>query len=372
MRTIKFILQKEFLQIFRNKSMLPVIFIMPIIQLCVLVFAATYEMKNTNLFVVDLDLSTHSRQIISKFNGSPFFTVKDIGFSTERAEEELFNDRVDAIILFEKGFGNSVDKKEPTEVQVLVNAIDASAAGLYNAYILSIIQEYNIGILPKMKSTGNGISIQMVQNTYSHLFNPEMEYIPYMLPGILVLLVTVIGLFLSAMNVVREKEIGTIEQINVTPIKKYQFLIGKLIPFLVIGFFELGIGLLLAVFVFKIPLLGSVWLIYLVAFVYLITILGIGLFISTQTDTQQQAMFIAWFFMVVFIMMSGLFTSVESMPIWGQRLNLLNPVAYFIKIMRMIMLKGSGFFDIKRDLAILCLYSVTMLSFAVNRYRKVS
>lgn len=131
-------------------------------------------------------------------------------------------------------------------------------------------------------------------------------------------------------------------------------------------------GLLLAVFVFKIPLLGSVWLIYLVAFVYLITILGIGLFISTQTDTQQQAMFIAWFFMVVFIMMSGLFTPVESMPIWGQRLNLLNPVAYFIKIMRMIMLKGSGFFDIKRDLAILCLYSVTMLSFAVNRYRKVS
>ncbi len=372
MRTIKFILQKEFLQIFRNKSMLPVIFVLPIIQLCVLVFAATYEMKNTNLFVVDRDLSSHSREIISKFNGSPFFTIKDIDFSIKEAEDELFKDNVDAILIFENGFGRSVDKRESAEVQVLVNAIDASAAGLYNAYILSVIQEYNLQVNAKLKTVGNGESIQQVQSTYSHLFNPEMKYIPYMLPGILVLLVTVIGLFLSAMNVVREKEIGTIEQINVTPIKKYQFLIGKLIPFLIIGFFELGVGLLLAAFVFKIPILGSVWLIYLVAFVYLLTILGIGLFISTQTDTQQQAMFIAWFFMIIFIMMSGLFTPTESMPVWGQKLNLLNPVAYFIRIIRMIMLKGSGFMDVVKDLSILGAYSIAILGIAVNRYRKVS
>ena len=372
MRTIKFILQKEFLQIFRNKSMLPVIFAMPIIQLCVLVFAATYEMKNTNLFVVDRDLSSHSREIISKFNGSPFFTVKNIDFSLQEAENELFKDKVDAIIYFENGFGESVDKKESAEVQVLVNAIDASAAGLYNAYILSVIQEYNLQINSKLKSVSKGNTILQVQNTYSYLFNPEMKYIPYMLPGILVLLVTVIGLFLSAMNVVREKEIGTIEQINVTPIKKHEFLIGKLIPFLVIGFFELGIGLILAAFVFQIPFLGSVWLIYLVAFVYLLTILGIGLLISTQTETQQQAMFIAWFFMIIFIMMSGLFTPTESMPMWGQKLNVLNPVAYFIKIIRMIMLKGSGLTDILKDLGILTLYSVAILSIAVNRYRKVA
>ncbi|WP_320018447.1 ABC transporter permease [Labilibaculum manganireducens] len=372
MRTIKFILQKEFLQIFRNKSMLPVIFVMPIIQLCVLVFAATYEMKNTNLFVVDKDLSSHSRELISKFNGSPFFTVKDIDFSINNAEDELLKDDVDAILVFENGFGKLVDKKEPAEVQVLVNAIDASAAGLYNAYILSVIQEYNLQLKAKLQIVGKDNGIHLVQNTYSFLFNPEMKYIPYMLPGILVLLVTVIGLFLSAMNVVREKEIGTIEQINVTPIKKYQFLIGKLIPFLVIGFFELGVGLLLAAFVFKIPILGSVWLIYLVAFVYLLTILGIGLFISTQTDTQQQAMFIAWFFMIIFIMMSGLFTPTDSMPMWGQKLNYLNPVAYFIKIIRMIMLKGSGFMDVAKELSILGVYAVAILGIAVNRYRKVA
>ena len=372
MRTIKYILQKEFLQIFRNKSMLPIIFAMPIIQLCVLVFAATYEMKNTNIYVVDNDLSTHSRQIVSKFRGSPFFTVVGSGFSIDEAEKELFRDKVDAVLKFENGFGKAIDKKESASVQVLVNAIDASAAGLYNAYIHSVIQEYNQSTSANINSVGKDNTILQIQSTYSYLYNPEMKYIPYMLPGILVLLITVVGLFLSAMNVVREKEIGTIEQINVTPIKRYQFLIGKLIPFLVIGFFELGLGLLIAAFLFKIPLLGSVWLIYLVAFVYLLTILGFGLLISTQTDTQQQAMFIAWFFMVVFLMMSGLFTPVESMPDWAQKLNLLNPVAYFIKIIRMIMLKGSGFTDILKELQILSLYSIVMISFAVSRYKKVA
>lgn len=372
MRTIKYILQKEFLQILRNKSMLPIIFVIPVVQLCVLVFAATFDMKNTNLFVVDQDRSTHSREIISRFDGSPFFTVRGVGFSVDEAEAKMFNDEIDAILYFNSGFGELVDTRSPATVQVLVNAIDASAAGLYNGYILSVLSSYNRQIMAQIKQSGNAASTRQVESTYRYLYNPEMEYIPYMLPGILVLLVTVIGLFLSAMNVVREKEMGTIEQINVTPIKKYQFLAGKLIPFLLIGFFELGIGLLLATFVFKIPFLGSLALIYLVAFVYLLTVLGMGLLLSTQTNTQQQAMFIAWFFMLVFIMMSGLFTPVESMPAWAQKLNYLNPVAYFIKIIRMIMLKGSGFGDVLRDLLILSVYSLVIFSIAVNRYRKTS
>ena len=371
MRVLKYLLQKEFLQIFRNKGMLPIIFAMPIIQLCILSFAATYDMKNTNLFVVDKDLSSHSRELISKFNGSPFFTVKEIGFSVEEAEKEVFKNNIDAILVFNEDFGKSVDLKTEASVQVLVNAINASSAGLYNAYISSVIQDYNEDLQSNFKDIGKG-SLNIVQPVYSHQFNPEMKYIPYMLPGILVLLVTVVGLFLSAMNVVREKEIGTIEQINVTPIRKSQFLMAKLIPFLVIGFFELGAGLLIAAFIFKIPFLGSVWLIYLVAFVYLLVILGFGLLISTQTDTQQQAMFIAWFFMVIFLLMSGLFTPIESMPEWGQKLNALNPIAYFIKIIRMILLKGSGFFDILKEFAILSVFGISAIAFAVRMHRKVS
>ncbi|PKQ60946.1 ABC transporter permease [Labilibaculum filiforme] len=372
MQVLKYLLQKEFLQIFRNKSMLPIIFVMPILQLCILSFAATYDMKNTNLYVVDKDLSSHSRELISKFNGSPFFTVKEIGFSEEEAEDELFKDNIDAILVFNNDFGKSVDLRTQASVQVLVNAINASSAGLYNAYINSVILDYNSGIKPNFVGVAQGVPYNIVQTTYSHQFNPEMKYIPYMLPGLLVLLVTVVALFLSAMNVVREKEIGTIEQINVTPIRKSQFLMAKLIPFLIIGFFELGLGLLIAAFGFQIPILGSIWLIYLVAFVYLIAILGFGLLISTQTDTQQQAMFIAWFFMVIFLLMSGLFTPIESMPEWGQKLNTLNPIAYFIKIIRMILLKGSGFFDILREIVILSVFALVSITFAVRMHRKVS
>jgi ABC-2 type transport system permease protein len=352
--------------------MLPIIFVMPILQLCVLSFAATYDMKNTNLYIVDNDLSGHSRQLISKFNGSPFFTVKEIGFSEVEAEKELFKDHIDAILVFNKDFGKLIDLKKEANIQILVNAINASSAGLYNAYISSVIQDYNSDVIASIKSTERGRAIHLVESTYSHQFNPEMKYIPYMLPGLLVLLITVVGLFLSAMNVVREKEVGTIEQVNVTPIRKSQFLLAKLIPFLVIGFFELGIGLLIAAFLFKIPFLGSVWLIYSVAFVYLIAILGFGLLISTRTNTQQQAMFIAWFFMVIFLLMSGLFTPVESMPEWGQKLNYFNPIAYFIKIIRMILLKGSGFTDIAREFLILVVFAIASVTIAVNRHKKVA
>ncbi|WP_421920006.1 ABC transporter permease [Marinifilum sp.] len=372
MRILKHLLQKEFLQIFRNKSMLPIIFVMPIVQLCILSFAATYDMKNTNLYVVDKDLSTHSRQLISKFNGSPFFTIKEIDFSVEEAEKELYKDQVDAILVFDKGFGEKIDLKKNSSIQVLVNAINASSAGLYNAYINSVIQDYNSKIITDLQVLVADASALLVQSTYLHQYNPEMKYIPYMLPGLLVLLVTVVGLFLSAMNVVREKEIGTIEQIHVTPVRKSQFLMAKLIPFLVIGLFELAIGLYIATYVFKIPFLGSVGLIFLVAFVYLIGILGLGLLISTQTSTQQQAMFIAWFFVVIFLLMSGLFTPVESMPDWGQKLNYFNPIAYFIKIIRMILLKGSGFMDIAKDVLILGVFAIASIGIAVNRYRKVA
>ena len=351
--------------------MLPIIFIIPVIQMCILVFAATFEMSNTNIAVVDRDLSTHSRAIISKFQGSPFFTIKDVGFSMDEARDALREDKADVILSFQKGFSKSLNKEGAAQVQILVNAIDASSAGMFNAYVQSVMSDYNKNIILNTKKINSSQIINQVKSSYSFWYNPQLKYTHFMLPGILVLLVTIIGLFLSSMNLVREKEIGTIEQINVTPIRKHQFLIGKLIPFLLIGWFELAIGLAIAVFLFKVPLLGSVGLIFAFASVYLMVILGIGLFISTQTDTQQQAMFIAWFFMVIFILMSGLFTPIESMPRWGQILNWFNPLAHFIKVIRMIMLKGSSFQDVAKYFFILFSYGVVMLALAVNRYRKV-
>lgn len=193
-----------------------------------------------------------------------------------------------------------------------------------------------------------------------------------MLPGILVILITIIGMFLSALNLVREKEMGTTEQINVTPIKKYQFIIGKLLPFWIIALFELTLGLVIGYYFFDVPVLGNISTLLLFASIYLFAVLGVGLFISTIASTQQQLMFVSFFFMLTFILMSGIFTPVESMPAWAQKINIINPFSYFIRVIRMILLKGSGLIDISREIVSMSVYALIALSFSIWRYRKIA
>jgi ABC-2 type transport system permease protein len=266
------------------------------------------------------------------------------------------------------GFEGSLLKGENAQVQVLTDAINGSAASLMNAYSLGIIREFNKNIIA---SVGGREIRSPININYSYWYNPELDYINYMVPGILVILVTIIGMFLSGMNLVREKEIGTIEQINVTPIRKAQFISGKLIPYWLLALMELAFGLALAKLAFNIPILGNIFLIFGFAAVYLLVMQGMGLFMSTLTNTQQQAMFLSWFFLVIFILMSGLFTPVESMPGWAQNINLINPIAYFIEAMRMILLKGSTIFDVFEPMLILTGYGILMLGLAIWRYRKV-
>jgi ABC-2 type transport system permease protein len=188
-----------------------------------------------------------------------------------------------------------------------------------------------------------------------HWYNPDLNYKIYMAPGILVILVTVIGWLMAGMNLVSEKETGTIEQLNVTPIKKYE-----LIPFLIIGLIDLACGMVIAHFLFKMPVEGSLLTLFVFAAIYLVAVLGIGLLISTVSNTQQQVLFVSFFFVMVFILMSGLFTAVENMPGWGQKLDLINPAAYFIRVIRMVLLKGSGF----------SVYAVIINALAIWHYRK--
>jgi ABC-2 type transport system permease protein len=191
-----------------------------------------------------------------------------------------------------------------------------------------------------------------------------------MLPGILVILVTAIGLLLAGLNVVREKEIGTIEQLNVTPIRKYQFIIAKLVPFLIIGLVDLAFGLVLGKILFNIPFNGSLALLFLYSSLYLLAVLGLALFLSTMSSTQQQYLFVVFFVVMIFVMMSGIFTPTESMPRWAQQFNLINPAAYFMRVIRMVMLKGSGFNDILSDFRGIILIAIATISLAIWRYRK--
>ena len=368
MRIIAFIIRKEFIQFFRNKVMVRIIFALPIIQLFILAYTATFEIKTIRLHIIDLDGSYTSRDLISHFSGSPFYRITGYSHSYALAEKDIYSDRADQVLEIPSNFEKDLNTLGTAKVQIVNNAINGSAASLMNAYTLSVIQDYNKKIISETSGQQAG---EMFRVNYSYWFNPDLDYINYMVPGILVLLVTVIGMFLSGMNLVKEKEIGTIEQINVTPIKKYQFIIGKLLPYWIIALGELALGLIVAKMVFNIPILGSIWLIFLVAAAYLLVTLGLGLLISTKTNTQQQAMFLSWFFLVIFILMSGLFTPVESMPQWAKVIDWFNPIKYFVEVIRMIMLKGSGMKDVLNNLLILVFYGTVALSVAVWQYRKV-
>ena len=352
--------------------MLPIIFAVPFVQLIILVHAATLEMKNIDMYVVDNDLSSTSRGIISKFQGSPFFRMKNVGFSGKEAEKALLNNDADIVLVINSGMEKNLIRENTGKVQLLVNAINGTVAGISNYYAMSIINSYNKELVAEWFGVSESSKIKQININYSFWYNPELNYKTFMVPGILVLLITLIGLFLSGMNLVREKEIGTIEQINVTPIQKYQFIIGKLLPFWIIALFELAFGLILGKLLFNIPTIGSVFLVFGFSSIYLIAVLGIGLLISTITHNQLQSMFFSFFFMLVFILMSGLFTPVESMPDWAQILDRINPIYYFIRVMRMILLKGSGFVNILPEFIAIFIYASVILSLAVWRYRKTT
>jgi len=371
MKTILFIVQKEFLQIFRNKTMLPIIFLVPIVQLLVLAFAANFEIKNINLAVVDYDHSTRSREIISRFDASPFYTLIPTEQSVEKATELVHANKADAVLVLQHGFESDLDNAKTPKVQLLINAIDGMAASLTNAYTSSILMNFSKKIM--MEKIGiNNTQPPTISSTTSYWYNPELQYSHFMVPGILVILVTIIGMFLTALNIVREIELGTIEQINVTPIKRYQFIIGKLIPFWIIAMFELAFGLMIGKILFDIPLNGSLFLLFSFAGVFLVLALGGGLLLSSSSSSQQQVMFLAFFFMIVFVLMSGIFTSTESMPNWAKIFNHINPLYYFMKVNRMVLLKGANFSDIRDSFISVSVLAVAMLSFAILKYRKTS
>ncbi len=369
MRTLFFILQKEFLQIFRDKSMLPIIFVLPIVQMIILTFAADFELKQIKYVYIDNDNTQETKELIHRFQSSVYF--EEVGRTHDFKGGMDFLDRNKATLLLRipQGFTKDLQNSKTASLMIDVNSIDGLAATLSYTYAQGIIGQMQ----DEIRMEWNGLPEKIALPVSIHpryWYNTEMEYKNLMVPGILALLVTMVAMFLSSMNLVREKEIGTIEQINVTPIRKVHFLLGKLIPFWIIALFELTFGLVVGKLLFDIPMEGSLPLLYGFTAIYLLVVLGIGLWISTITDTQQQAMFIAWFFIVIFILMSGLFTPVENMPSWAQEITRANPIAYMVKVIRAILLKGSGFSDVKFEFLWITIYAFLVNTFALLSYSK--
>ena len=351
--------------------MLPIIFVMPLVQMLILVFAATNELPQVDLAIVDFDHSASSRKLVAEITGNPFFKVRQNLANAEEAEDLLMRNKINLALIIPQSFDKDLTVNKKTNVQILVDAINGNAAQLSLSYLSNVIGSFSQKVLINTNPAQRGQTKSIIIKP-TFWFNPQLNYKFYMAPGILVVLITVVGMLLGGMNLVREKELGTIEQINVTPLKKWQFIAGKLLPFLVIGLFDLGFGLLVARLAFNIPIRGSLFLLFGMAAIYLVLVLSWGLFISTISDTQQQATFVAFFSLIVFIMMSGLFTPVESMPDWAQKLDFINPLYYFVKIMRSIILKGSNFVDIFNEFAALSAFAVSMFGLAIFRYKKTS
>ncbi len=372
MRVLRILLEKEFIQVFRNKIILRMIFILPAVQLLIFPLAADYEVKRVKLCVVDFDHSSYSHKLVNKITATDYFRLVDYTNSYNKALEYVENDEADLVLQIPSSFEKQLIKENKASLFMALNAINGVKANLGGAYLRSIISDFNREVRLEWLQLPRYSPQPTIRIAGINWFNPLMNYQIFMVPGILVMLVTIVGSFMTAINIVKEKEVGTIEQINVTPIRKYQFILGKLIPFWVLGLIILSIGLLIARVVYGIVPTGNILTIYAFAAVYLLCVLGLGLLLSTFANTQQQAMLLSFFMMMLFILLGGLFTSIDSMPRWAQVITRFNPVAYFIEVMRMVVLKGSSLYDIRGHLVTIFFFAVVLNSFAVWNYRKRS
>ena len=379
MRRILVLAWTEVLHVVRDRATLAQVLLIPFVQLLILANAATFEIRDTPLYVVDQDHTSASRGLVTRFAASGNFTIAGASPSPELANERLLAGDVTMVLTIPHDFERDLVRTHASAVQLVVNAEKGMAAGIVQYYASRILTRYAGELAPElgrvpgapvMAATGPRRGTPSIDVRTRAWYNPTLDYRHYMVPGILVALVTLIGTLLTAQNIAREKELGTLEQLNVTPITRGQFIAGKLLPFWVLGMFELAAGLLLGRAVFGVPVLGSPFLLLGVSAVYLVAALGIGLWISTIVETQQQAMFVTFFVMMIYLLMSGLFTPIDSMPRWVQIAAELNPVRHFVAISRAVLVKGAGIHEIQRPFVILAVFAGVVFSLAVRQYSK--
>ena len=352
--------------------MIAIIFGLPVVQLFIFAYALTTDLKQVKLAVLDQDNSVASRELVRGFISSGWFREAARAGSPEELARLLEQGRADVTLWIPPDFSRRLAQLDGAAVAIGVDGSNSSIAGRAGGYAEAVVRRQALAELGRVLEAHPQWAerLHIIRAEDRFYYNPELESRFYMLPGIIVLILTVVSGMLSGMAVVREKEIGTLEQLLVTPLKPLQLIIGKALPFVALALLELALATGVAVFWFKLPLVGSVGLLTLCALVYFSVTLGIGLLASTVSQTQQQAMFTVWFFLVFGILMSGFFFPIENMPGWVQKLTLVNPMRYIMKIVRGIFLKGSTFGDVLPDLAPLAGLGLVIFTAAVVRFRK--
>jgi ABC-2 type transport system permease protein len=370
MRPILEMLRKEFRQIFRDRAMIAIIFIVPIVQLLILSYAITTDVKHLKLAIVDYDKSQVSREIIRSFSHTERFDIVEFSDNLQDIDNQMRAWKIQVALVIPQNFSRDLKHQLHPQIHLSVDGVDGNTAGIALGYAQTILLNFGADLSSSHFISRSGLPLHLVSMIDRMWYNIELDSRQYMVPGIVVILLTIIPMMLSAMSLVKEKEFGTLEQLMVTPLQKHQLLIGKIIPFLILAFIEMAIVMSIAITVFGISMTGSYLLLAVLSLLYLLTTIGLGIFISTFTHTQQQAMFLAWFFMVFMIIMSGFFIPIENMPDLLQAVTYLNPMRYFMGIIRDIFQKGSNLVYLWQDTLLMTCEGLLIITLAVVKFQK--
>ncbi|MGB9596490.1 MAG: ABC transporter permease [Candidatus Poribacteria bacterium] len=369
MKTILFIMKKEILQVSRDRAFLPLLFFAPILQLLLFGYTATTDVKNISMAVLDQDKTLDSRKFIESFINSGYFNFKAYLFSASEIEEMLDSSKVKLVITIPKNFSRKLKRSEPIDVQAIVDGTNSNNANVILAYTRDIAQRTSVKIIVKQLKKAN-MEIPVIDLRHRVWYNPELVSVNYVVPGIICTILSIVTTMLTSVAIVREREKGTLEQLMVSPIAPYQLILGKVLPFIIIGFIDAIIVLALGVLWFRVPVNGSITLLFALAIIFITNTLAIGILISTISRTQQQAMMTTLFLMIPWITLSGFVFPIDNMPKIIQVLTYFIPLRYFLIIIRGIILRGVGLSVLWPNVMALVMLGSILILLAITRFHK--
>jgi ABC-2 type transport system permease protein len=378
---IREIFWKESYQTLRDPRSRAILFGIPLIQLILFGYAVNLDVENARIAWMDMDQTPESRELMADFKGSPYFQITAVPRDDSEIQGLMDHGRVQAVIRVLPGFSRDVKRGIVASVQILVDGTNSNTAAIISSYATQIVTGFagnvmagqqNTRLVPATAKTGGAVpSVIPVLTAQSRVwFNPDLKSRVYFVPGVIVNIIALVTIMLTAMSIVREKEIGTMEQLMVTPIRPFELIMGKLLPFAIVGIFQVALVVAAALLIFRIPIRGSILLLFGCAVLFLLSTLGVGLFISTISNTQQQAMMSSFFFFMPAMLLSGFAFPIRNMPVSVQFLTYLNPLRYFMQIVRDLFLKGTGIESFWRQMVALTVFGVAILGLSALRFRK--
>jgi ABC-2 type transport system permease protein len=360
--SLKYLIRKEVLQFFRNPFLPKLMLVFPVVIMCVMPWVMNMEIKNVVVDVVDNDHSVSSQRLTHRIEQSRYFIFNGVRSSYDEALQEVENSSVDCIVVIPQHYEKDLTNGKSPQVLIAANAVNGTKGSLGSSYLAQIVTQ----------SGGTSYVRNSDVMSVLYLYNKNLNYKLFMIPALMAILVMLLGGFLPALNIVGEKEAGTIEAINVTPVSKWEFILAKLIPYWILAMIIMTICFLLAWLVYGLWPVGNILLIYLLALLLALCFSGLGIVVSNYNETMQQAMFVMWFIVVCMMLLSGLFTPTRSMPHWAQLTTIINPVHYFIDAIRTIFVRGGDFQSISSQVLSLAIMSLILDGWAVVSYRKNS